>query len=134
MKLGNRLRILRKARKLTLLDVSNEVGLSVSFLSDIERDRTKPSLDTLEKLAIYYQTPLTELLPDVNLGSETLSHQPAYPPGLEEFLKDKNISQDDKVIELLLLLEQRAPQRAAEKEDWKRYYYILKALYPDGPN
>jgi XRE family transcriptional regulator, regulator of sulfur utilization len=132
MELGEKLRVLRKARKLTLLDVSREVDLSVSFLSDLERGRTRPSLDTLEKLASYYKVSVTELLPEVSpISAEPISRL-VYPPGLEDFLRDENISSDDKTIELLLLLEQRAPQRASKKEDWKRYYYILKALYPEG--
>jgi transcriptional regulator with XRE-family HTH domain len=48
------LRTLRKLRELTLKEVAADTGLSVSFLSDIERGRTNPSFDTLTKLAKRY--------------------------------------------------------------------------------
>lgn len=49
--LGTRIRQLRKANGWTLADVAARTGLSVSFLSDIERGRTDPSLNTLDKIA-----------------------------------------------------------------------------------
>lgn len=47
-------RALRKAAKLTLKAVSFQSGLSLSFISDIERGRTQPSLGTLERLVKVY--------------------------------------------------------------------------------
>jgi len=49
--LGSKLRNMRKARNLTLSNVSETTGLSLSFLSDIERGRTLPSLKTLARIA-----------------------------------------------------------------------------------
>ena len=49
----------RKARRLTLKDVSRETGISVSFLSDIERGETNPSIGTLETLTSYYSIELS---------------------------------------------------------------------------
>lgn len=52
------LRFLRKARQMTLREVAEDTGLSVSFISDIERGRTRPSLATLQKLAGAYNAPI----------------------------------------------------------------------------
>ena len=49
--LGSKLHNMRKARNLTLSNVSETTGLSLSFLSDIERGRTLPSLKTLARIA-----------------------------------------------------------------------------------
>lgn len=49
---------LRKMRKMKLHQAATAAGLSVSFLSDIERGRTPPSLGTLKKLALAYNAPL----------------------------------------------------------------------------
>lgn len=53
--LPDTLRAMRKNRKLTLKRVAEHTGLSLSFLSDIERGRTEPSIKTLRKLSAYYQ-------------------------------------------------------------------------------
>lgn len=58
--MGEWLRGLRKRRGLTLKDVAWEVELSVSYLSDLERDAVDPSLKTLEKLTKFYHLKLSE--------------------------------------------------------------------------
>jgi transcriptional regulator with XRE-family HTH domain len=49
------LRCARQRNKRTLHDVSNDTELSVSFLSDVERGSTMPSLKTLITLCDYYK-------------------------------------------------------------------------------
>ena len=121
MQLGTKLRMLRKKRGYTLADVSNEIGLSVSFLSDVERGRTRPSLDSLEKLASFYQMTINDLLGEVDLGKGR-----GPPPGFEEFLKE--IEVDEELVDLLLKVERRARERPQTKEDWLEYYYSLKRI------
>lgn len=53
--LGTRIRELRISRNLTLEQVSAETGLSVSFLSTVERNKASISVENLEKLASYYR-------------------------------------------------------------------------------
>ncbi len=53
--IGTRIRDLRVGRNLTLEQVSAETGLSVSFLSMVERSKASISVDNLEKLARYFQ-------------------------------------------------------------------------------
>lgn len=48
------LKRLRKDNKMTLAKVSEDTGLSISFISDIERGRTNPSVKTIDKLAACY--------------------------------------------------------------------------------
>jgi transcriptional regulator with XRE-family HTH domain len=53
--LGPRIRELRQGRGLTLEQVAADTGLSVSFLSMLERDKVSISVDNLERLANYYE-------------------------------------------------------------------------------
>jgi len=53
--LGSRIRELRQNHNLTLEQVAADTGLSVSFLSMLERDKVSVSVDNLEKLARYYE-------------------------------------------------------------------------------
>ncbi|WP_227766770.1 helix-turn-helix domain-containing protein [Zhaonella formicivorans] len=49
--LGDKLRILRESKGLSLTELASEVGLSVSYLSEIERNNTYPATNTLRVLA-----------------------------------------------------------------------------------
>ena len=51
MQLGPALRLERRKRGLTLAELAAASGLSKGFVSQIENDKTSPSLDTLERLA-----------------------------------------------------------------------------------
>lgn len=125
MRLGNELRHLRKLRRLTLLEVSEQTGLSVSFLSDIERGRTNPSLESLEKLAGCYGVSFNEIFEDAKFGqSQDLK---IYPPGFEAFLETMP-DVDEEMRELILRVEHRAQRRSETKEDWIQLYYSLKTL------
>ena len=69
--LGARIRYYRKKRNLKLRNVSSETGLSVSFLSDIERDKATPSLATCQTLADHYNITLTLLFAGVRIEEQT---------------------------------------------------------------
>lgn len=49
--LGSEMRQVRKARQLTLRQVADETGISLSHLSAIERGATNPSLEVVHKVA-----------------------------------------------------------------------------------
>ena len=59
---GARLRRLREARGLSLRRLGAAVGLAPSFLSDVERGRTRPSLKSLAAIAGALGVDLRELL------------------------------------------------------------------------
>jgi DNA-binding transcriptional MerR regulator/quercetin dioxygenase-like cupin family protein len=54
--IGTRLRQLRVRRKLSLAQVAKEVGVSLGFLSAVERSQMSASVGTLRKLARFYKT------------------------------------------------------------------------------
>jgi transcriptional regulator with XRE-family HTH domain len=58
-KLAQEFRNARTSRGLTLADVAANTGLSVGYISDIERGRTRPSLQTLGTLERFYGVPET---------------------------------------------------------------------------
>jgi transcriptional regulator with XRE-family HTH domain len=61
MKIGVRIRMSRHNRNLTLSDLSDMTGISVSFLSDIERGISYPSLATCQKIARAFGVTLSGL-------------------------------------------------------------------------
>jgi len=62
MEIRDKLRQRRKLRDLTLKEVSKNTGISLPFLSDIERGNANPSLTTLGKLANFYNISISELI------------------------------------------------------------------------
>jgi DNA-binding transcriptional MerR regulator/quercetin dioxygenase-like cupin family protein len=54
--IGNRLRKLRRERSMTLSEAAAGTGLSVSFLSCLERGQAHASVATLQRLAVFYKT------------------------------------------------------------------------------
>lgn len=61
--LGARLRLAREARELTLESVARQVGVSASYLSQIERDLATPAVSTLRRLSEVLQVIPGQLLP-----------------------------------------------------------------------
>lgn len=79
---GDRLRRWRSGRGVTLREVSEASGVSIAYLSDLERGKlANPTLDTLTALASALGVPLNELL-----GIETdQTTELRLPAALEEF-------------------------------------------------
>jgi transcriptional regulator with XRE-family HTH domain len=66
--LGSRLRELRHARGLSLSTVADQTGLSRSFLSLVENDRSDIALSRLLRITELYGIPLGKLFEDVDEG------------------------------------------------------------------
>lgn len=63
--LGARLRALRRARGLTLAALAGAAELSVSYLNDIEHDRTVPTLGKLRSIAEVLDLSVRDVLKDL---------------------------------------------------------------------
>ncbi len=51
LRLGSRIRAIRQARHLTLRDIADRASVTESFLSQVERDVTSPSIATVHRIA-----------------------------------------------------------------------------------
>lgn len=72
--IGSHLRQLRSKRRLSLSQVAQAVGISVGFLSALERSQMSGSVGTLRKLARYYKTNILDFF-DAN-GASSRRVQP----------------------------------------------------------
>ena len=64
MIIGDRLRAVREAKKLSQGDIEKRTGLLRCYISRVENGHTVPSIETLEKLARALECPLYELFYD----------------------------------------------------------------------
>jgi transcriptional regulator with XRE-family HTH domain len=79
MIIGDRLREMREAKKLSQGDIEKRTGLLRCYISRVENGHTVPAIETLEKMARALEVPLYQLFYD---GDE--------PPKLPSFLKRKS--------------------------------------------
>jgi transcriptional regulator with XRE-family HTH domain len=79
MIIGDRLRELREAKKLSQGDIEKRTGLLRCYVSRVENGHTVPAIETLEKMARAFEVPLYQLFYD---GEE--------PPQLPNLLKRKS--------------------------------------------
>jgi transcriptional regulator with XRE-family HTH domain len=61
LQLGATIRALRQARRLTLRQVAERVGVTESFLSQVERDVASPSIATVGRIARALDTSIAQL-------------------------------------------------------------------------
>jgi len=127
MTLAERFRELRKERGWRLKDVAEVTGLSIPYLSDLERDRTNPSLETLRTLAEAYGMTVHDLMAPVDFyGQRTAA---ALPRGLAELLEDPVLGAEltPDWVETLSRIELRG-KRPESKRDWYEIYLHLKRV------
>jgi len=127
MRLQDRLKEARTAQDLTLKELAEHTGLSVSYLSDIERGRTNPSLSTLETLAAALGMSVIDLLTGVDFAGEVT--EASLPPGLPELLADEEYGYQitPEWIAMLSKIQLRG-KRPQTKEDWLILFLQLKRI------
>lgn len=81
-RVGPRLRKLRQSRNLTLDDVAEATGVSVSKLSRLESGHRRPTLDVLLPLARVYRLPLDDLVGAPTTGDPRLRPKPVERYGM----------------------------------------------------
>ncbi len=130
MKLGQRLRFIRKENNLTLKDLSQISDLSVPYLSDMERGVVNPSVNALQKVAIAYKISVKELISGVEgLGESSYTNYPEeFQSFLNEYETEHKINDDWK--ELLLKINFRGRQPTSETEWLELYLYLKRILAP----
>ena len=62
--LGTNIREYRKNKKLTIKELSERTGLSIGYISQVEREEAEPSLSSLRKIAREFDVPVYVLMDD----------------------------------------------------------------------
>jgi len=62
MNIGTTIRTIRKRKNITITQICEETGLSQGFMSQVENNKTSPSIATLESIATTLKVPLAYLL------------------------------------------------------------------------
>lgn len=70
MSVGEKLRQLRLARGSTLQTIADETEMSTSYLSDIERNITLPTLKMLDRITLHYGLTLAAFFEHVTIFND----------------------------------------------------------------
>jgi transcriptional regulator with XRE-family HTH domain len=62
MDIGSTIRTIRKRKNITIAQICEETGLSQGFMSQVETNKTSPSISTLDQIASALNVPLAFLL------------------------------------------------------------------------
>ncbi|HAN10754.1 MAG TPA: hypothetical protein DCP90_09115 [Clostridiales bacterium] len=101
MTLGEKIRVLRLSQHMTLQKLSEKIDISVSFLSDIEHNRSKPSLLRLKEISCGLNTCVSYLLDEEN------SMNPEYIKDyyqLTTFLYSNDLVSDELIQKIIIEL------------------------------
>lgn len=127
MTLAERLRELRTQKGWRLKDLADQSALSVPYLSDLERGRTNPSLETLQSLASAHRVSVNDLLAPVDFYGERT--EGALPKGLSDLMADPVLGAEisPEWVDTLSRLEHRG-RRPESKRDWYEIFLHLKRV------
>lgn len=140
--LGQRIRARRQRAQWKLKDLAEKTGLSIPYLSDLERDQGNPTVDTLRAIASALDCDVTDLLGETKSGP---GRDIALSISLQRFLDSEDFAarlkqlagrlgrpvDDELRIEAVNFLAS-APKRSAgelTKSDWNQLldFYSLIA-------
>jgi len=62
MDIGSTIRAIRNRKKITIPQLCEGTGLSKGFISNVENNKTSPSIATLDSIATFLKVPLPYLL------------------------------------------------------------------------
>jgi transcriptional regulator with XRE-family HTH domain len=107
MSISEKILYYRKQRKLSLRALANEVGVTASYLSLIERNKSSPSINTLRAIADALDVPVFDFLleadrenPVVRRNERVRIHPPHSPVAFELLTPDLNGKNEIIIVEL----------------------------------
>lgn len=117
---GDRLKFIRKSKRMTLKELSEKTNLSIGYLSNLERNTCSPTLINIQKICQSLDVSITELL-KVDLDSEMFVRKNArklvlYEPN--QFKYESIHYLDGKIEGLCITLE---PHFEGEKKWFHNY-------------
>lgn len=126
--LGERLRHRRKQLVLTLQEVADQAGLSVGFISQIERGLTTPSLSSLVAVARVLQSHVSEFLaqPEVATPLTRQSERPHYAVGSNSLTYERlSTSFPGNVLRSLIIHEPPGYRSEPIAHEGEEIFYVL---------
>lgn len=75
MQIGEKMKLLRLSKNMTIKRLATKTGLSVGFISNVERDVNSPTISSLQKICRALDTELGDFFSNINNSGQILSKQ-----------------------------------------------------------
>src|SRR5258707_9241891 len=127
---GHRFRRLRQKRNLSLLQVAKATGVSVGFLSALERGQMRASIATLTRIARYYRTNLVSFFDDSKKNSRLVP--PAERRVLEttKGVRMELLAWGNKAMEPhLFRIKPGSVRGAASRHEGEEFLHVLRGTF-----
>lgn len=135
MNIGMKIKKLRTEKNITLKELSKKSDLSIGFLSQLERGLTSIAIDSLEKLAIILEVPLTHFFDyhqrekDEVLRSYELEILGIVDGGFINYSLSANLENKNLVPRLIEILPQMEDEEIISyKHEGEEFVYVLEGI------
>jgi len=133
MKIGKIIRNLRLAKNIKLQQLAEMTNISISGLSQIERDLSNPSLTTLVKIAKALEVPIVSLFLDSEKELENKAviirdkeRRKIIVPDLETVYEPLSPLKDARVEFTLARMEEGKKQKVLVTHEGEEHIYVIK--------
>lgn len=126
--LGGALRARRKEKRLSMQTVADQAGLSVGFISQVERGLSAPSLASLVSIAKVLELPLNALLEQPAEHAEMTRHQERVPyavPGSARAYERLSTSFPNSQLHSVITHEPPGQRSEPISHEGEEMFYIL---------
>ncbi|MDQ0253390.1 quercetin dioxygenase-like cupin family protein/DNA-binding Xre family transcriptional regulator [Evansella vedderi] len=128
----DKIRSLRNEQKLTLKDLSEKTGLSVSFLSQVERGSSSLAITSLKKIADALEVPITDFFEshaNYNYVVKTTDQKPFRIEGsTAEYVRLGGEFTGRSLEPLLVTLSPGQPYDKVFSHPGEEFYYVLDGI------
>lgn len=135
--MGMRIKALRKEKKYTLKQLAEESGLSIGFLSQLERGMSSIAVDSLARIAAILGVSLSTFFSDSQVVSadpvshSTELHWNADGPEISQALLSKDLYGFDilpRVFQLMPMASNNDPEGAIHRHSGEEFIYVLEGV------
>ena len=126
---GERIRILRTEKSMTLPALAESAGLSKGLISKLENNEdSNPSLATLYKIAEALDVTIADILESETAQIKRIipEQQPYWQKDLIEYLRNQGKEPDQDILNAIYVLRNRKATQSDDLERWKFLYRSIE--------
>jgi len=137
LKLGNRIREIRKSKKLTQKQLAEKVGVSTVTITRYENNNREPNIETLKKIAVTFGVTINDLTELDNEYSRATSLSNTYYNSVMKWSEDRifndleTIGIREHFFDLLLRYKELLNSFSNAKYTWKNIGESYSHIYKD---
>lgn len=132
--IGHKIKQLRQSRKMTLQELGDQVGLSVGYLSQLERGISTIAVDTLDKIAKIFDKRALDFFEEAKPSNSPVMREKDAPidsvsETIRTFTLSTNLTENDMYAKLVEIMPQEKIEKISTYEhEGEEFVYILEGV------